>query len=66
MKGTNSSRNRTARAGRPKMPATQRKERTKAMLEFTGIRMDGPKADDIGQYIRELRSGDRLERLPRQ
>ncbi len=52
--------------GQPKLPAADKGERTKAMLEFIGIRKDCPEAADPVEYIRELRSGDRLERLQRQ
>lgn len=37
--------------------------RRAAMKAFVGIRKDRPEFDDIDAYVRDLRTGDRMERL---
>jgi hypothetical protein len=41
-------------------------ERRKAMRAFVGIRRDRDDITDSTEYVRQLRSGDRIERLGRQ
>jgi hypothetical protein len=44
----------------------QLEEQKKAMQEFVGSRREKASAPDAVSYIRDLRRGDRLERLRRQ
>jgi len=42
-----------------------REERARAMQAFVGIWKDRPEFDDVEKYVRNLRGGDRLERIRR-
>jgi hypothetical protein len=42
-----------------------REERARAMQAIVGMREERPEFDDVEKYIRELRRGDRLEKLGR-
>jgi metal-responsive CopG/Arc/MetJ family transcriptional regulator len=43
----------------------RRDEQTKAMQEFVGIRKERSEPVDAVEYVRNLRQGDRLDRLAR-
>jgi hypothetical protein len=45
------------------IPPVDREERRRAMMAFVGIRADRDDIGDSVEYVRELRRGNRQERL---